>query len=62
MLVPSKTANGPPAIAWIGLYSPVLIAIYFVSMRVIFVHELQRRARATQEVAEELRYRETTLR
>jgi cation:H+ antiporter len=51
-----------PAIAWIGLYSPALIAIYFVAMRVIFAHEQQRRARETHEVAEELQYGETTLR
>lgn len=51
-----------PAIGWIGLYSPLLIALYFVAMRVIFVHEQQRRARDTQEVAEELQYGDTTLR
>jgi cation:H+ antiporter len=51
-----------PAIAWIGLYTPVLIALYFVAMRVIFAHEQQRRARETREVAEELQYGETTLR
>ena len=51
-----------PAIGWIGLYSPALIALYFVSMRVIFTHEQQRRSRETQEVAEELQYRNTTLR
>jgi cation:H+ antiporter len=51
-----------PALGWIGLYSPVLIVLYFVAMRVIFTHERQRRARETQEVAEELLYRETTLR
>jgi cation:H+ antiporter len=51
-----------PAIGWIGLYSPVLIALYFVAMRVIFTSEQHRRARETQEVAEELQYGETTLR
>ena len=50
-----------PAIGWIGLYTPALIALYFVAMRVIFAHEQQRRARETQEVAEELQYGETTL-
>ena len=40
----------------------MLIALYFVAMRVIFTHEQQRRARETQEVAEELQYREITLR
>ena len=51
-----------PAIGWIGLYSPLLIALYFVAMRVIFFHERHRRAREAQEVAEELHYGETTLR
>ena len=51
-----------PTIGWVGLYSPVLIALYFVAMRVIFAHERHRRARETQEVAEELQYGETTLR
>jgi len=51
-----------PAIGWIGLYTPVLIVLYFVAMRVIFAHERHRRAQETQEVAEELQYGETTLR
>jgi cation:H+ antiporter len=51
-----------PALGWIGLYSPILIALYFVAMRVIFTHEQHRRLLETQEVAEELRYAETTLR
>jgi cation:H+ antiporter len=51
-----------PAIGWIGLYSPALIALYFVAMRVIFTHERQRRAKETREVAEGLQYGETTLR
>ena len=45
-----------PAIGWIGLYTPALIAVYFVSMRLIFTHEQQRRLREIQEVAEELQY------
>lgn len=51
-----------PTLGWMGLYSPVLIALYLVAMRVIFTHEQHRRARETQEVAEELLYGETTLR
>jgi len=51
-----------PALAWIGLYSPVLIVLYFVAMRIIFTHERQRRARETQEVAEALQYAQTTIR
>jgi cation:H+ antiporter len=51
-----------PALGWIGLYSPVLIVLYFVAMRVVFTHEQQRRLRETQEVAEELQYAGITLR
>ena len=51
-----------PAIGWIGLYTPVLMAVYFVAMRVIFAHERHRRAQETQEVAQELQYGATTLR
>ena len=51
-----------PAVGWIGAYTPVLIAVYFISMRLIFTHEQHRRARETQEVAEELQYTEIPLR
>jgi cation:H+ antiporter len=51
-----------PAIGWIGVYSPVLVATYVIGMRVIFAHEQQRRARETHDVAEELQYGKTTLR
>jgi cation:H+ antiporter len=51
-----------PAIGWVGFYAPALIAVYFVSMRLIFTHEQHRRARETQEVAEELQYADIPLR
>jgi cation:H+ antiporter len=51
-----------PAVGWVGVHSPVLIALYLVAMRVIFAHERQRRSQEARDVAEELRYRETTLR
>jgi len=51
-----------PAIGWIGLYSPFLIALYLVSMRVIFAHEQRRRTRESQEVAQELQYANVSLR
>lgn len=51
-----------PALGWVGIYSPVLIALYIVAMRLIFTHERHRRARDVQEVAEELRYQATPLR
>jgi cation:H+ antiporter len=57
-------AAGPhiPALGWIGLPTPVLIVLYFVAMRVVFAHEQHRRARETQEVADELRYAQMPLR
>jgi cation:H+ antiporter len=51
-----------PAIGWMGLYTPALIVVYFVSMRVIFTHEQHRRIREIQEVADELRYADIPLR
>ena len=51
-----------PAIGWIGLYTPALIAVYFVSMRLIYTHEQQRRKSESQEVAEELHYSAIPLR
>ena len=51
-----------PALGWVGLYSPVLIALYFVAMRVIFTHERHRRVQEIQEVAQELQYGEITVR
>jgi cation:H+ antiporter len=51
-----------PTFGWVGLYTPVLIALYFVSMRMIFTHERQRLARETSEVGEELQYAEISLR
>jgi cation:H+ antiporter len=51
-----------PAMGWIGLYTPALIAVYFMAMRVIFASERRRRAEETQEVAQELEYSAITLR
>lgn len=54
--------NRMPAVGWVGLSSPALIALYFVAMRVIVTHEQSRCLRETSEVAEELHYREHSLR
>ena len=51
-----------PTMSRVGFLSPLLIALYFVAMRVIFVHERQRQRQAAQAVADELQYREITLR
>jgi cation:H+ antiporter len=48
-------------LGWIGLYTPVLILLYVVSARVIFVYEKQRRHTETQEVAEQLQYADVPL-
>jgi cation:H+ antiporter len=53
--------NRLPALGWIGLNAPALIALYFVAMRVIFRHEQHQRARETREVAAELQYGAITL-
>ncbi|HXW05791.1 MAG TPA: hypothetical protein VD833_11200 [Vicinamibacterales bacterium] len=52
--------GGPrlPMLGWVGVWAPVMIAVYFVGMRVIFTHERHRRAREAHEVAEELLYAE----
>jgi cation:H+ antiporter len=51
-----------PTIGWIGPATPALIALYFVSLRLSFTHEQQRRARELREVAHELRYAEIPVR
>jgi cation:H+ antiporter len=50
-----------PGFGWVGLSSPILIAVYFVAMRVIFRHERHRRAQEVQEVAQDLQYAEIPL-
>ena len=50
-----------PTVGWIGLYSPILIVIYFLAMRIMFAHERKLRANETQEVASALQYERLTL-
>lgn len=45
-----------PALGSIGVTTPVVILLYFVAMRSVFVHERRRRARELAEVAEQLEY------
>ncbi|MGE3509981.1 MAG: sodium:calcium antiporter [Vicinamibacterales bacterium] len=33
-----------PEVGWVALYSPLLIVLYFVAMRVLFIHERRRRS------------------
>jgi cation:H+ antiporter len=51
-----------PALGWVGLTTPALIVLYFVAMRLIFMHQRQLRAREQREVAEELQYAEIGMR
>jgi cation:H+ antiporter len=51
-----------PAFGWIGAPSLVLIAVYFVAMRMIFAHGQKQRLEETKEVARELKYGEITKR
>lgn len=51
-----------PRLGWVGITTPALIALYFLSMRGIFTHERQRRARETAEVAETLEYEDVPTR
>ena len=41
---------------WIGLYTPVIIILYFVAMRLIFYHEKRTIASFIKEKPEELKY------
>ena len=51
-----------PAIRSVGVYTPALVLLYFVSMRVIFKYERQQRAHETREVAAKLQYADTSVR
>jgi len=45
-----------PRLGWVGATTPAVIVLYFLSMRAVFTHERQRRAREAAEVAEQLAY------
>ncbi|MEW6321364.1 MAG: sodium:calcium antiporter [Acidobacteriota bacterium] len=51
-----------PPLSTVGATTPLLIALYFVAMRVIFQHEQRRLAREAREVAEERQYGAITTR
>ena len=51
-----------PDLGRIGLTTPIVIGLYFVSMRSVFVHEQRRRARELSEVAERLEYEDVPTR
>jgi cation:H+ antiporter len=55
-------ANQMPTFGWVALSSVALIVLYFVAMRVVFIHERHLRLRETPEVASKLQYGEITLR
>jgi cation:H+ antiporter len=51
-----------PTLGWIGAPSLLLIALYFVAMRMIFAHDRKERARESETVARELSYAEVSKR
>ena len=51
-----------PSLGAVGIYTPVLIVLYFVSMRLIFTWERQRLTRETEAAADGLQYGEVPLR
>jgi len=52
--------GAPPALAHVGLYSPVIIILYIISMRTLYRYERLQLAEFTGEIAE--RYAEISLR
>jgi len=50
-----------PALAWIGLYSVVLLLVYGIAMRMVFLFERKRLAELFHESAETARYQRITL-
>lgn len=46
-----------PSLGWIGVTSLVLIVIYLLAMRMVFVYEKRRIAEFVKEMAEEIQYR-----
>jgi cation:H+ antiporter len=48
------------ALGWIGFYTPLIIILYFVAMRLIFSYEKRSIAAFVKEKAEELRYKEVS--
>lgn len=56
------TGTRLPSFGSVSPFTPVLFAVYFVAMRVIFAHEKERWARESQEVAKELQYGEISTR
>lgn len=57
-------AGGPrlPALAGVGVATPLLIVLYLVAVRTTFRYEVRRRAREAREVAEDLHYADIPLR
>jgi cation:H+ antiporter len=42
-----------PAVGWVGIYSPLLIALYIAAMRTVFQYERRRIAKFVEEIAED---------
>ncbi len=51
-------AGASNALIWIGLYSPLIIFLYFIAMRLIYSYEKRSIAAFVKEKAKELKYKE----
>jgi cation:H+ antiporter len=51
-------AAGPklPVLGWVGLYSPLLLLVYLLAMRLVFLYERRRRTEYIGERADELQH------
>lgn len=45
-----------PVLGWIGIYSPVVLLIYLIAMRLVFSYEQRRIAEFLRDVAEQVQY------
>ena len=51
-----------PAIGWVGVYSPLLVLVYIVGMRLVYIFEKRQVQEFLKEEAAELHYRNVSLR
>ncbi|MBI5632415.1 MAG: sodium:calcium antiporter [Nitrospirae bacterium] len=50
-----------PPLGWLGPYSFLFMMIYFIAMRLVFMYEKRKIAEFLKEMAEELRYRDVSI-
>lgn len=49
-----------PVLGWIGVYSFVILGIFFLAIRLIFTYEKKQRSAYMKEVAEDLKYKDVS--